>query len=99
MESLLSMFVGRPWAIAAIAAMLTVAYASGRWGARQPARRTGGLLVAACCWGAFAAWEALVQWRTPEADIRVDLLVIWPIVAAVTVLAAWRALRRQPRSE
>lgn len=34
-----------------------------------------------------AAWEWLVQLRTKEANLRVDQLLIWP------VLWAWRFLR------
>jgi hypothetical protein len=44
-------------------------------------RRHGALLVPAFAWLAYAAWEWLVLVRTPQADIRVDLLVIWPLVA------------------
>jgi hypothetical protein len=44
-------------------------------------RRHNALLVPAFAWLAYAAWEWLVLVRTPQADIRVDLLVIWPLVA------------------
>ncbi|WP_271678923.1 hypothetical protein [Thermomonas mangrovi] len=56
-------------------------------------------LFAAACWGAYAGWEALVQWRTPEANIRVDLLLFIPVLAisaAWALLAAWRARRGNP---
>lgn len=44
-----------------------------------------------------AAWEALVQLRTPEANIRVDLLLIWPLLGALTLYGLIRcaiAVRR-----
>ncbi|CAK6694410.1 hypothetical protein VB734_01660 [Synechococcus sp. BA-124 BA4] len=44
------------------------------------------LLWASLAWGLYAAWEALVQLRTPEANIRVDLLLIWPLLAALTLV-------------
>ncbi len=31
-------------------------------------------------WLAYAAWEWLVLVRTPDANIRVDLLLIWPVI-------------------
>ena len=43
---------------------------------------------------AFACWEWLVITRTPEADIRVDLLLIWPIGLIVITWALVRLLRR-----
>ena len=51
------------------------------------------LLVAAGAWALYAAWEWLVQVRTPEANIRVDLLVIWPALALLSAWALFRALR------
>ena len=45
------------------------------------------LLWASLAWGLYAAWEALVQLRTTEANIRVDLLLIWPLLAALTLFA------------
>ncbi|MEZ5285379.1 MAG: hypothetical protein R2712_11355 [Vicinamibacterales bacterium] len=51
------------------------------------------LLWAACAWLLYAAWEWLIQVRTPEANIRVDLLVIWPVLAILTFWAVMRALR------
>jgi hypothetical protein len=51
------------------------------------------LLPAAFCL-ALAGWEWLVLVRTPEADIRVDLLLIWPAMLILTVWSLWRTLRR-----
>ena len=39
-------------------------------------------------WLAYAGWEWLVLARSPGADIRVDLLLIWPLIGIVT-LWAW----------
>ena len=57
------------------------------------ARHPRPLLTAALAWGLYAAWEWLVQVRTPEANIRVDLLVIWPALALLSAWALFRALR------
>ncbi len=44
-------------------------------------------------WIAYAAWEWLVLKKTPEADIRVDLLLLWPLLSIVTLWALLRAAR------
>ncbi len=51
------------------------------------------LLVPALAWLAYAGWEWLVLTKTPEANIRIDLLLIWPLLAVVTLWAAVRAFR------
>ena len=51
------------------------------------------LLLAAGGWLLYAAWEWLVLTKTPEANIRVDLLVIWPVLAILSLWALFRALR------
>ena len=59
------------------------------------------LWVPALLWLAYAGWEWLVQTVSPEANIRVDLLLIWPVIAMVTVWAVvrtwifWRSARRR----
>jgi hypothetical protein len=42
----------------------------------------------------FAGGEWLVMTGTPEANIRVDLLLIWPLLLLLTVWSLWRILRR-----
>jgi hypothetical protein len=55
--------------------------------------RANVLWVPAVLWLAHAAWEWLVLVKTPEADIRVDLLLIWPLIAIVTLWAVARTAR------
>lgn len=62
-----------------------VGVTTGRWAAMRNV-----LWVPAILWLAYAAWEAWVQAVTPDANIRVDLLLIWPLIALVTAWAAWR---------
>jgi len=50
-------------------------------------------LASAATWLLYALWEWLVNVRTPEANIRVDLLLIWPVLAALSAWALFRALR------
>lgn len=49
--------------------------------------------MTAIAWALYAAWEWLVQVRTPEAIIRVDLMVIWPALALLSAWALFRAFR------
>jgi len=49
-------------------------------------RRAKLLLVGAVAWGLYAAWEWLVMTLTPEANIRVDLLVILPGILILSVV-------------
>ena len=49
--------------------------------------RTQGLLWAALGWAVWAIWEFLIVRFSPEADIRVDLLLIIPIVLGLSIAA------------
>jgi hypothetical protein len=49
-------------------------------------------VVAAAC-AVYAAWEWLVVTRTADANIRVDLLVIWPTISIISVWFGVRAFR------
>jgi hypothetical protein len=55
------------------------------WMAIRPLRKS--MLAATLAWLGYAAWEWLVQERSPEANIRVDLLLIWPLLGLLTVWA------------
>jgi hypothetical protein len=52
------------------------------------------LLVPAVFALMYAGWEWLVTVKTPEADIRVDLLLIWPLQAMLTLWALIKMFRR-----
>jgi hypothetical protein len=90
---LASLFVGKPLNILAVAVLFGGAHfvlrttASGRFG------RTRSLLVAAGMWALYAAWEWLVQVRTPQANIRVDLLLIWPVLLVASLVGVVKAVR------
>jgi hypothetical protein len=87
---LAEMLVGRPLAILAVALLWLAAYGVLR---SRSSVRPRPLLIASAGWGLYAAWEWLVLLRSPEADIRVDLLVIWPALALLSAWALFRALR------
>lgn len=94
MELLASLFVGKPLNILAVATVFLAGYlALLRSVALGAGRHPRPLLVAAVAWVLYALWEWLVHVRTPEANIRVDLLVIWPAVALLSAWALFRSLR------
>ncbi len=90
MQVLAALLVGRPLVILAVAALWLAAFLVRRSAAPGSARF---LLLAALGWAAYAGWEWLVTARTPEANIRVDLLVIWPVLAVLSGWALYRAFR------
>lgn len=90
MEFLAALFVGKPQNILGVASVLFGGYLVLRIAKFDIVRRPRCLLTLSLAWGLYAAWEWLVQVRTPEANIRVDLLLIWPILL---ILSAWSLFR------
>jgi hypothetical protein len=97
MDVLLSLgapFVHHPERSAAVALLLGLlawkrhAGVAGRPWLRSP------LGLAALLWAAAALWEGVVMTLSPEANIRVDLLLLWPALLLVTVWSLLRAWRR-----
>jgi hypothetical protein len=76
------------------ALLVAVAFALVALGLRSGGRRP--LLVAAAAWALFALLE-LIAWRE-RADIRVDLLVTWPLLCLITAgcVLAWARRRVKP---
>jgi hypothetical protein len=95
LEAVAALFVAKPLNILAIAIAFLAGYAVPRFTALGVNRHPGPLFVASSAWGLYAAWEWLVQVKTPEADIRVDLVVIWPLLAVLSAWALFRLLRWQ----
>ena len=93
MEFLAGLLVAKPLNILVpafllfAAAFVTYRKAQGRGKSIRP------LLIAGASWALYAGWEWLVQLKTPEADIRVDLLLIWPIVGILTLWAIYKLFR------
>lgn len=61
-----------------------------------------GLVLAGLLWFAYGLWEAVVQWFTPQANIRVDLLLIYPVLIGGTLIAllsVYLSSRRNRRAD
>lgn len=93
MDLLTSLFVGKPQNILAVAVVFLAGYLLLRFTAHGRARHIRMLLIASAAWGLYAGWEWLVQVKTPEANIRVDLLVVWPVLAIISAWALFRTFR------
>ncbi len=82
--------VGKPFIIILVAACFLGASRGLQFGWPHRVFQPRPLLVAGIAWGIYGLWEGLVLLFTPKANIRVDLLVIWPVLA---VLSLWSLLR------
>jgi hypothetical protein len=93
MELLASLLVEKPQNILVIAVVFFAGYLVLRFAALDIARNPRPLLIASIAWVLYSAWELLVQTKTPEANIRVDLLVMWPVLAIFSAWALFRVFR------
>ena len=91
MVNFIGWFVQHPGRIMVLSTVHVLAFVALCAKPRRP--RAGSLLVPALYCALFAAWEALVLVRTPDSDIRVDLLVIWPGLLVLTAWSIWRVFR------
>lgn len=81
-------FVAHPDRIAAVATALFVIFLA--LGFTRGRRWPWPLLWATGLWAAFAIWEWFVS---QEANIRVDLFLIYPVLLVTTLWALWSGLR------
>ena len=95
MLSALGVFIAYPWLAALIGLVLVIL------GRRA---RRGGVVAVGVLWGIYAAYETGMQRRwlcTGECNIRVDLVLIFPVLLLASAVAA-RSLytasqRQRPR--
>ena len=93
MNFLSSLFVAQPLNILVVAVLFITGYLVMRVTELGAKRHPRSLLIASCAWGLYAAWELLVLAKTPDANIRVDLLVIWPLLAILSLWVLFRVFR------
>ena len=73
--------------------MFLAGFCALRFTALGAGRRATALLVPAAAWLLYAAWEWLITVRSPEANIRIDLLVLWPVLAILSIWFLVKAFR------
>lgn len=93
MEYIAQVLIGKPLNILIVSVLLFVGFLAVRNRAKRPPRLSDALLLAAILWAVYAAWEWLILLYTPEANIRVDLLLIWPVLTASLLWVAFRCFR------
>lgn len=93
MQTIQSLFVQRPLNILAVAALFGIGYLLVRFSRVGSDRHPGALLVPTAGWALYAAWEWLIPSKTPEANIRFDLLLFWPGLLLLSVWFCVRAFR------
>lgn len=93
MEFLASHFVGKPLNIVFVAVAFATLSVAMRYFTKGQPRRAWWPLAVAIAWAAYAAWEGWIRVVTPDANIRVDLLLIYPVLALLSAWALYRALR------
>ena len=74
--------------------------AAGAFGALWLWRRAGSAAIATLLWLAYGGDETLMKLRvlcSGDCNIRVDLLLAYPILLVVSIVALWRALRPRAR--
>lgn len=93
MEILSSFFVGKPLNILAVAILFLLVCLVYRFRNLGSQKSNNALLVAVVAWVLYAVWEYLVQFWTPDANIRVDLIVIWVVLVILSVWAIYKSVR------
>lgn len=91
-QTLALLLVGHPLGILLVALTLYATHLLLHYKQTGQAKKWPPLLIAAIGWGLYAAWELLVNLVSPEANIRVDLLLIWPALALLTFWATVRSV-------
>jgi hypothetical protein len=84
-DFLASLFVNQPLHVLLVACIYLVVWVALRLAGVPAGRKPSALLVPAVFAFLYAGWEWLVTTRTPEANLRVDLLIIQPVWAVVRV--------------
>lgn len=92
METIGRLFVQNPAGLALVSGIFFAAYLLVR--TRTLVTRPNAFLWIALVWALWAIWELAILRFTPEADIRVDLLLIIPAALIVSIagliMAFWR---------
>lgn len=84
---MLGIMIAYPWMAFAAAAV---------FGALWLWRRARAAAVATVLWLAYGGYETLMHMRvlcTGECNIRVDLLLLYPLLLVASLVALWRTLR------
>ena len=93
MEFLSSLVVNKPLNILIVAALFFIGFLVMRFTGVGEGKNAMALLVPTIGWVLYAVWEWIVMIKSPEANIRVDLLVIWPVLVILSIWFLVKAFR------
>lgn len=93
LEELSRWLIQQPAHISLIAAINLALWAACRATLLRGVPKANVFWVPAALWLAYAGWEWLVLVKSPEANIRIDLLLILPVIALATLWAIVHAAR------
>jgi hypothetical protein len=85
-----AVMIDQPWIAAVIGVACTALFLR---------RRRRSAAVAAVLWIAYCCYEYGMKLRvlcSGECNIRIDLLLIWPVLLVATLGALWQSRRRAP---
>jgi hypothetical protein len=95
MEAFTNIFVGQPKVELGIGVIFLITYFLTR---NKPNLRAKSLIMPAALWLIWAVWEWSILRFSPEANIRVDLLIILPVVLIVSILRIIMLFRKPKTS-
>ncbi|NKG36479.1 hypothetical protein [Acinetobacter johnsonii] len=81
MEIITYFLIGKPINIGLVACIFFAGY----FWLKKNKKKGNAFLISGIVWFFYALWELLLKIKTPEANIRVDLLIIWPILVALLI--------------
>ncbi len=84
MDAIFNLFVGQPLVQLAISGLFFLVYF---FTFHNPNLRAKVLLTPAVLWLVWGAWEGMLLQVSPGANIRIDLLIILPVVFIVSTVA------------
>jgi hypothetical protein len=86
---ILAIFIAYPWAALPVGAAFLLVFAH---------RKRTSALLAGLLWTGYSGYEHLMHTRvlcSGECNIRIDLLLIYPLLVTISVVAIVQALRRR----
>lgn len=94
MEALAEFLVNQPEHVLLVALVYALLWVALRFLKANNVHHPNAVLVPMVFALVYAGWEWLVTVTTPEADIRVDLVLIWPCQGILTLWALIRTFRQ-----
>jgi hypothetical protein len=93
MKLLTTLFVGHPVNVLIVGIIFLTVYGLVHLKFFEVKQGKKLILITTIAWWLYTAWDWQVQVWTPEANIRVDLMIIWPVLAILSLWSIYYLLR------